>query len=273
MLLAKNPTHAHSRFAVLPGDAVSEEIMVAGLYEEALLLMLFEHVFKGRHGEFAGAVVLDVGANIGNHALFMARYFSRVLAFEPNPMALSVLRCNVALAAKQNVDVFALGLGDQSGTMTFIQNDEGNLGGSGFEFAGVERGTSIKCEIARGDDVLTREVLGAPLRVIKIDIEGAELAALRGLRETIVREQPFVLFESNRALGSGGGNEVFAFLRNLGYSRFFAIEEVTVGRGRLSRLFTRMILGERMRVVTIEAPKNPPYSLIVAVPGAEQLPC
>lgn len=277
-LLAAPSAHGHARFAVLANDTVSEEVLVAGLYEEALLLMLFEHLFKPRQAEFASGVALDIGANIGNHSVFMARYFARVISVEPNPTALALLRCNLLLAGARHAQVLPVGLADAPGTLEFRQNESGNLGGSGFAFAGLQAGRAITCDVVRGDDVLTPELLGGALRLVKIDIEGAELAALKGLAATLKREQPLVLFESNRAAGPGGGREVFALLRELGYAQFLAIDELCwfpgrTGRmGRLSRLLTRLVIGERLRVLPIESPEHPPYSLIVAVPRGQALP-
>lgn len=270
-LMAKPSAHGHARFAVLANDTVSEEVMVAGLYEEALLVMLFEHLFKPRQARFARGVALDIGANIGNHSVFMARYFARVISVEPNPTALALLRCNLALAGAHHAQVVPVGLADAPGTLEFRQNDSGNLGGSGFAFAGLRAGRAITCDVARGDDVLTADLLGGPLLLVKIDIEGAELAALKGLSATLAREQPLVLFESNRAAGPGGGHEVFALLRELGYAQFLAIDEVRWFPGRLGRLLTRLVSGERLRVLPIEAPEHPPYSLIVAVPRGQSV--
>ena len=271
-LTARPSAHGHARFAVLANDTVSEEVLVAGLYEEALLVMLFEHLFQSRQAAFASGVALDIGANIGNHSVFMARYFARVLSVEPNPTALALLRCNLLLAGAQHAQVLPLGLADAPGTLEFRQNESGNLGGSGFAFTGLQGGLAIPCRVVRGDDLLTPELLGGPLRLVKIDIEGAELAALKGLAATLQREQPLVLFESNRAAGSGGGREVFALLRTLGYPQFLAIDEVRWFPGRVGRLLTRLVIGERLRVRPIESPEHPPYSLIVAVPRGQSLP-
>lgn len=271
-LIARPSVHGHMRFAVLANDTVSEEVLVAGLYEEALLLMLFEHLLKARQAGFAKGVALDVGANIGNHSVFMARYFARVFSVEPNPTALALLRCNLALAGAHNAQVLPVGLADAPGTLEFRQNESGNLGGSGFAFTGLQAGRAISCSVVRGDDVLTPELLGGPLLLVKIDIEGAELAALKGLSGTLVREQPLVLFESNRAAGPGGGREVFALLRGLGYAQFLAIDEVRWLPGRVGRLLTRLVSGERLRVLPIESPEHPPYSLIVATPRGHELP-
>lgn len=268
-LTARPSAHGHPRFAVLANDTVSEEVLVAGLYEEALLLMLFDHLLKPRQAEFAGGVALDIGANIGNHSVFMARYFARVLSVEPNPTALALLRCNLLLAGAHHVQVLPVGLADAPGTLEFRQNESGNLGGSGFAFTGLQAGHAITCDVVRGDDLFTPELLGGPLRLVKIDIEGAELAALKGLAATLEREQPLVLFESNRATGAGGGREVFALLRELGYAQFLAIDEVRWFQGRIGRLLTRLVVGERLRVQPIEAPEHPPYSLIVAVPRGQ----
>ena len=271
LVVARPSVNSHRRFAVLANDTVSEEVLVAGLYEETLLLMLFEHVFAPCKADFAGGVALDVGANIGNHSVFMARHFSRVLSFEPNPTALAPLRCNVELAGAHHVHVFPVGLADRAGTLDFVQNQSGNLGGSGFAFTGLRSGAVISCEVAKGDDLLTPAALGGALRLVKIDVEGAELAVLKGLAATLRREHPLVLFESNRAEGPGGGREVFACLRDLGYVRFLSIEEPTLAGGRFGRLLTRLLYGERLRALPIESPERPPYSLLVAVPGGHVL--
>lgn len=270
-VVARPSVNGHRCFAVLANDAVSEEVLVAGLYEEALLMMLFEHVLAGSKQDFASGVALDVGANIGNHSVFMARYFSRVLSFEPNPTALALLRCNLELTGARHVEVFPVGLADCAGTLDFMQNKSGNLGGSGFAFAGLRVGTVISCDVVKGDEVLTPGVLGGALCLVKVDVEGAELAALRGLAATLRRERPLVLFESNRADGPGGGREVFEFLRELGYVLFLSIEEPTLPGGRFGRLLTRLLFGERLRAMPIESPERPPYSLLVAVPGGHPL--
>lgn len=270
--MAEPSLHGHARFAVLARDTVSEEVLVAGLYEEALLLMLFEHLFKRQRSAFSHGVALDIGANIGNHSVFMGRYFARVVSVEPNPTALALLRCNLALAGATQAHVLPVGFSDRPGTLEFRQNDCGNLGGSGFTFAGLQGGQPIACEVVRGDDVLTPEVLGGPLLLVKVDIEGAELAALTGMAATLVREQPLILFESNRSEGPGGGREVFALLRGLGYAQFLSIDEVRWFPGRFGRLVTRVLSGERLRVLAIDSPDRPPYSLIVAVPHGRVVP-
>jgi FkbM family methyltransferase len=266
-LLTGRSPQRHPRFAVLPGDMVSEEVLVAGLYEETLLLPLFKHLLADRQAAFAQQVAVDVGANIGNHSLFLARYFTRVVAFEPNPDTLAMLTCNVALARPPGrVEVVPVGLGDRNGEFSFLQNESGNLGGSGFEFAGVRGGREVVCSLRRGDELLGPERLQAPVGLIKLDVEGAELAALRGLITTLQRDRPVLLFESNRPDGPQGGEALLAWLREQGYQDFWSVEERGAGQPALLRLCRRLLLGEQMRCQPLTRLQARPYSMLVALP-------
>jgi FkbM family methyltransferase len=268
-LLAQRSANRHPRFVVLPGDEVSEEIIVAGLYEEALLLPLFDTLLAPLRPAFARQTALDVGANIGNHSLYFARHFGRVLAFEPNPTTLAVLRCNLALSpGPALVDVVPVGLGDRDGEFSFLQNESGNLGGSGFAFAGITRGKEVVCSLRRGDDLLTPELLQGPVGLVKLDIEGAELAALQGLAATLRRDQPVVLFESNRRDGPQGGAAVLACLQALGYRQFWSVEEVGKGWPAWRRLLRRLWAGEQIEIRPLDSLEDRPYSMLVALPEA-----
>jgi FkbM family methyltransferase len=256
---------------VIPGDVVSDEIIVAGLYEETVLVPLFRRFLVPWASNFTKGVALDVGANIGNHAMYFLRHFAKVIAFEPNPVALAVLRCNVVLAdAETRVQVMPFGLGVRAETLNFRHDQAGNLGGSGFEAAGAREGCLIACEMRRGDDLLSTVLKDDDsVAMIKLDIEGGEFAALQGLRSTIVRHKPVILFESHRATGQGGSLEIFTYLRSLGYCAFYAVEEMGIeGAGPLRRLASRIVRGERMGWNAITHPRNRFYQLIAALPDA-----
>lgn len=268
-LLTGRSTQRHPRFAVLPGDTVSEEVLVAGLYEETLLLPLFNHLLAGRRADFSQQVAVDVGANIGNHSLFLARHFARVVAFEPNPDTLAMLTCNVALALPAGrVEVVPVGLGDRNGEFSFLQNESGNLGGSGFEFAGVRGGREVVCSLRRGDELLGPDRLGARVGLIKLDVEGAELAALQGLRDTLQRDRPVLLFESNRPDGPQGGEALLAWLRSQGYQDFWSVEERGAGQPPWRRLLRRLLRGEQIACQPVTRLQARPYSMLVALPPA-----
>ena len=128
---------------------------------------------------------------MGNHSLFVAGFLapSAIIPFEPNPEAYQLLLANVALNGFGSVfDLRHLGLGvsDTAADGYAMQYQPRNLGGSRLVSAG-----DGGLRVVRGDDAL-RDV--SP-DMIKIDVEGMELQALRGLEETIARARPTLLVE------------------------------------------------------------------------------
>ena len=263
-ILDRRSERRAKRFVVLPGDDVSDEIIVSGLYEESLLVALFENYFSSLRESFSSGIAIDVGANIGNHSLYFARYFKRTIAVEPNPLALAILRCNVEISKSAAIEVCAFGLGEEDGKFQFIQNESGNLGGSGFRFAGLSRGALIDCEVRRGENIFTPEWLDGPLRLIKFDIEGAELSALKGLKQTIVRERPVIIFESNLSNSDTGGNAVIALLRTFGYIHFAALEDSGLRRGRWSKLIRIALFGDNIEWKAVEKLDEHRYPMVIA---------
>ncbi|HEU4882941.1 MAG TPA: FkbM family methyltransferase [Longimicrobium sp.] len=132
-----------------------------------------------------GGVALDVGANVGAYALLFGAWMrpgGRVYAFEPSPRAFDGLRRHVEInglaevvrpvrAAVSDVEgTAALAGADQQGTSRLAHPDDGN---------------TMTVETMTIDGFCARE--GITPTLIKIDVEGWELEALRGARDTIAR--------------------------------------------------------------------------------------
>lgn len=270
-VLAGRDVQALPPHVLMPGDEVSDEMLVAGIHEGALLQPLFANFLASRRDEFAQCVALDVGANIGNHSLFFSCHFRRVLAVEPNPRTLHVLRANAGLSGA-DITVLPLGFADREGALQFWSNRSGNLGASGFAFAqgptDASNGEAIECPVRRGDDVLG-EVAPGRVALIKLDVEGAELSALRGLGACLERDRPLVMFECLRATGEGGGQAIFDFLRSKGYARFSVVESL-VGSARRSvwSWLRRVWQGEVVRLREVSAPvEGEAWLMVLAEPG------
>lgn len=133
---------------------------------------------------------VDIGSNIGNHAIFLSKIcnVSRIIAFEPNPDAIRMLNINLALNRCDNVDLKHLGfaLGSSSGAGRIDRREQDNLGGAQVV---ADRGGGVP--ILAGDDVLFDE----PVGFLKIDVEGMEFDVLAGLRRTIQRWRPNLFIE------------------------------------------------------------------------------
>lgn len=175
------------KFKLYPGGNQDQAIFLNGLHEHRALILMA--LLSGRARR-----AVDIGANIGNHALFMTRFFDRVEAFEPNPAVLKRLRENAAANAADNLTVHPVGASDRNGSLPFLFSGENGVNASRTKIVADTDQSDAALQVRTGD-----EILGAynDIDVIKIDVEGHELEALRGLADAIRRNQPVVFFESD----------------------------------------------------------------------------
>jgi len=144
----------------------------------------------------AGDTVLDVGANWGLHTLYLARLVKstgKVIAFEPHPTVFNELVANVALNQFQQVEAFNFALAKTSGEVKF------GLGSTSKTshivnplFPNV--GTTICTKTYALDEWLKEHQITA-LRLMKIDVEGAESEVLQGAERTIRQFRPRLVVE------------------------------------------------------------------------------
>lgn len=199
--------HGLLRFLVLDrGDSVQGEHAHGRIYEPEELALLERH--------FTGGLVVDVGANVGNHSLSLAllRRTSGVMAFEPNPQAFAILQFNVAInGLEDRIQTHRLALSDREGEATLRQPNS-NLGGSSLDSAMPLRAGVVAehpCRLVRGSDWLPD-----PVALIKVDVEGHELSCLRGLLPVVERDRPLLFVE----VGEAQEQALLQLLQPLGYS-------------------------------------------------------
>lgn len=178
---------------VFRNDHVGDKIARQGLYEKEnleLLLRLLQAL--------PDPVVLDIGANIGNHTLAFATVARRVHAFEPIPHIHTLLRRNVEQNALDNVTLHALALSDTDDAATIHMVKDGNFGASSFDKRS-EATEAVTVQRRRGDALLA-ELMVERVDFIKIDVEAHEVYVLRGLMDTLQRQRPFITMEWNDPL-------------------------------------------------------------------------
>jgi len=168
-----------------------------------------------------GDSVFDVGANIGFFSTLLSRLVGqtgRVVAFEPEPENLRLLRLNLDANDCRNVTVVPSAVGAEAGTATFsldaATGSTGHLGGAptaGELAVGTGKVRLIETPVETIDGVVER--LGVVPDVVKMDIEGGEIDALTGASATLTTHRPVVLSE----LAGDRGTEVVVFLDRLGY--------------------------------------------------------
>jgi FkbM family methyltransferase len=176
----------------------------------------------------ADAVVLDIGANVGNFSKIFSRLASKgyVHAFEPSGYARSILKQTVRWRSLDNVTIYPFGLGDKFARedLRFPIKKKGNVG-FGLAHLGDDhtvdsrQTVSESIEIRRLDTVISDQKIPS-VSFVKIDIEGWELRALKGGAEILLRDHPTLMLEVNDKFLSRAGDsseKLWAFLKELGY--------------------------------------------------------
>jgi len=177
-----------------------------------------------------GITVVDIGANIGYYTIISAQAVGvtgRVLAFEPGPDNIRILRHNVALNGLDNVTVRQEAVAANGGRLTLHLSsinpgDHRIYNGEDDDLYNVGRTRqTVEVESVALDDFL--ETLDWNVDLIKMDVQGAEHAALQGMKRTLTRNKDVVLMAEYWPHGlSRSGTTPDAFLKELGELGFQA---------------------------------------------------
>jgi len=167
----------------------------------------------------AEGVFFDVGANFGYYSCVLGSDFKqkyRIYAFEPSPDNFVKLQKHITSnSLSHGVHAYQLGLSDSMGYSSMIGNDL-NSG------AAYLSGNSGNIKVTTLDAFCSQEKVGT-LDFIKIDVEGYEIAVLRGGRDTIKMYKPILLIELNPLTLRRNGlsiQDAANLLKEYGYSLF-----------------------------------------------------
>lgn len=172
------------------------------------------------HRAEPGGVIIDVGANVGNHTVFFGLFCnsSKVLSFEPQEHVFNVLCKNVlANGLERKVDCYKLGVGAETSNASLSEINPANLGMTKLSMDHVGEVSVIDL-----DSFIYSEDLQGGVTVMKIDVEGMEMDVLTGARTIIQHHRPYLYVE---AANDENLLPIVNFLSPLGYrvkSRFNA---------------------------------------------------
>lgn len=258
---------AGALFCVRPKkDSITSRFILAeGLYEPATSAFL-KHVLRPND------VYVDVGANLGAHAIHAGLYVGpggTVVAFEPNPAVARDLRTNAALNGLKNLVLHQLAVAEEEGSGTLVVNpvhlgtavltrspDEADTLASNFE-AGVKADPQaqmiplpgIEYDLSSFGDLHADryDVRVEPLaklltcdqarraRVLKVDVEGYEMSVLRSAEFLLAqRSPPFVTVEYEERY-AGARAELFDFFAGRGW-HCFIVSASPFGKPTFNRL-------------------------------------
>ena len=170
------------------GEIVSDNIVKTNNFFEIRFLDYINQNHKNQTG------ILDIGANIGNHSLFFAKFLNceMVHSFEPVKSNIELIKKNMENFKEKNV-VYEIALSNKHGTMPLYNSQRENSGG--FSLHSYSNGSSFV--VKDSVDVITLDYLNLTnISMIKIDVENHENEVLQGGKQTILKNKPIIFIEN-----------------------------------------------------------------------------
>lgn len=199
-IIKKIKLNTGSEMYVDLNDIMGYRTALTGVWDDTALR--FTQVFPVKN-----TLYIDIGANIGLTSIPIAKLGYETIAFEPNPVALSLLTSNLALNSPSKFYLFPFALGSSSENVDMIElfMPKGNLGASSTDAnwsPGVENLVRFSVPRISLDKAVTFlfskvELGDCENLIIKLDVEGQEDSVMEGSEKLISMKRPVVIFENN----------------------------------------------------------------------------
>jgi len=194
---------------------------------ESHIFVLLQRLYK------PGTMLVDVGVNIGQTLI---KYFAvagqsiRYRGFEPNPICCFYTDELISANKIPNADIVPIGLGDEQGLVELLVASDGPDPGAsiikGYRDPGFYSNRKF-ISVLPGDQVFPTVGINEGGFILKIDVEGAELEVVKGLKRTLLNLRPTVIMEilppaefsdNVNALRITRKRETIAFMTECGYT-------------------------------------------------------
>ena len=212
---------------IYPKNEVFRSLFVKGIYDPNLIVVI--NALLPAKGVF-----LDIGSNMGYCSLLMSKAVGedgKVFAIEPSERDFLRLVDNVNLNRLSNVNVYRLAVSDKIGkvSISIAPEERSALNTLGTEFSnkGIEKVQTEEVDSVTLDAFVEEEELSR-IDVIKMDIEGSELKALNGAKDTIEQYRPALIVginENSLNASNASVEEIEETLKKLRYKMYYLIEK------------------------------------------------
>lgn len=212
---------------VHPGEHIQQQLFWYGYYEKTVGIIL-KKLLK------PDSIFIDVGANIGYFSLLAALQSPKgsIIALEPVSYLFNSLRENISLNKFSNIEAINIAAGDKEENRLIYLSGADNTGMSSFQKPAnySEKNETVKVVTL---DSLPDNLKLSRVDIIKIDVEGNELAVLKGMKEIASRFQPHILIELNPQTLSyfnHSTDDVLSYATELSYTAFKITEKSTLSK-------------------------------------------
>ena len=207
---------------------VESSLYYTGTYEKGTL-----HIMKQLLRE--GDTFVDVGANIGLMSVYASRIVKqsgKVYAYEPHPETREILMENIKINQAYNIHVSPFAVGSQKNKSMLYDSPDHNRGAASIAEIDLSAHGYVVNIVTLSEQLDKQDI-----RLIKIDVEGYELEALKGAVQIISRENPPVLIiecsELRKNTFGPKTTPLYDFLKSVNRYRVFKAKR---GKERISRL-------------------------------------
>ena len=209
-------------FILRDPDVIGDHIRNGGFWDEHL------HDLIIRHADPDG-LAIDAGAYVGFHSCFLARYFEKVVSFEPQALIFRMLATNLLLNGHENVEIHNSALYDRECLMRVADQAKQEihvvLKDQQVDYSELPNAGALTFEVSEhGPGAVQAYPLDAmnleKVKFIKIDTQGSDLKVLLGAKETIRRCRPVIVFEYEHQLSEAHQSpraEYENFFEEMGY--------------------------------------------------------
>lgn len=197
---------------------LSQEVLNRRVFNQSIYELHSRDFMLGQTARFLDPMkcAMDIGAAVGMYTTFWAQKAARVHSFEAVPAVYKQLE--KVKERFDNVSTYRLAVGEEVGFTTFYVDDK-RLSNSGF--SDLVGGQPIEVPVTTIDAQNLTDV-----GFIKVDVEGHELAVLKGGRVTIERDRPVCMVEVYPKFNQGPVSETFDWFYDRDYEAFYNIRGV-----------------------------------------------
>lgn len=172
-----------------------------------------------------GDIVIEAGTDVGIHTVFMAKKVGpqgSIQGFDPLASAIADTQQQLKLNSLNNVILNQLALGEQEGQATIYSFPDLPRAHSSLKDLGESQSLAQDCSVTTIDKYVLDKSINQ-LKLIKLDIEGSEMPALRGAIDSISKMHPLIVVESNYDTSKAFGyhpKDIKDWFENLSYLCF-----------------------------------------------------